>query len=514
MIQLRELFGLKKKKPAPSDMARRLRRFEAAGRSRRTHGMHETRGDASATAPWGDLNRLRYRSRGLYHNNPTASSAVRKIGDHVVGTGIRPKAMHDSPRVRKRWSDIFSAWSESVECDANGELNLFGLEVLIQQSVARDGECLVLQIPRPLSEGLVVPYQLRVLEVDHLDTSKTERTENGGKIVQGVEYDRRGRRVAYWLFRDHPGQRGELFSAFAFKSERVSADLVLHIFQNERPGQVRGFPRGACCLLTQRDFEDWNDAALFRQKLANAFVGFVTNIQEEGQNVGGDNLPTGEGSDPSDISIEEWEPGTWRRLDPGEDIRFAQPPEAEGLAEASRVHMLQIAMGYGLPYELLTGDLQGVNFSGGRMGRLDWGRELTGWRQRMLQPKLLIPVWNSFAVQAALSGVMRAPVPARWIFAGQDLIEPDREVDAARDGARAGFWSWQTAVRRLGEDPDQVLEEWAEDVQSFARLGLAPESMPGAPMAGTPTPAADREPVEGSVVEDATSGGDTAAAGA
>ncbi|WP_163070242.1 phage portal protein, partial [Acinetobacter nosocomialis] len=66
------------------------------------------------------------------------------------------------------------------------------------------GECLVRRRKRFSSDGLPVPMQLQVLEADFLDEARSGK--NGkNEIIQGVEFDPVGRRVAYWLFDEHPG---------------------------------------------------------------------------------------------------------------------------------------------------------------------------------------------------------------------------------------------------------------------------------------------------------------------
>ncbi len=66
------------------------------------------------------------------------------------------------------------------------------------------GEVLVRRRLRRSSDGLAVPLQLQVLEADFLDATKS-----GGlgkrRLVQGIEFDAIGRRRAYWLHAEHPG---------------------------------------------------------------------------------------------------------------------------------------------------------------------------------------------------------------------------------------------------------------------------------------------------------------------
>jgi capsid protein len=39
--------------------------------------------------------------------------------------------------------------------------------------------------------------------------------EGGGPIIDGIEFDKKGRRVAYWLFTSHPGGVRLMTSQFA-----------------------------------------------------------------------------------------------------------------------------------------------------------------------------------------------------------------------------------------------------------------------------------------------------------
>ena len=86
-----------------------------------------------------------------------------------------------------------------------------------------------------------MPLQLQVLEADQLDTAKTEELRDGGFVVQGIEFDRLGRRRGYWLYPTHPGAgRGALVS------HRVPADRVC----TSSSGCGRG--RSAACPGSRR----------------------------------------------------------------------------------------------------------------------------------------------------------------------------------------------------------------------------------------------------------------------
>src|SRR5690606_33140642 len=56
------------------------------------------------------------------------------------------------------------------------------------------------------------------------------------------------------------------------------------------------------------------------------------------------------------------EPGTMQELPPGYEPMFTQPPSpGTDYAEFVRGHVMAIAARYGVPYEVLTGDLRNVS---------------------------------------------------------------------------------------------------------------------------------------------------------
>jgi len=192
------------------------RHYEAASPGRRTQGWRRGIQDAN-TAAMSALEPLRAVARDLVRNNPYAEAALATIVDHTVGWGIKPST---EPETWRRWA-------ESTACDADGRHDFYGLQKLVLRTVAESGECLVRGRLRRPEDNLPIPLQLQILEPDYLDTFKdVPQLPNGGRIVQGVEFDILGRRVAYWLFRDHPGS-GALGS---FSSQRVSAEFIQQVF--------------------------------------------------------------------------------------------------------------------------------------------------------------------------------------------------------------------------------------------------------------------------------------------
>ncbi|MBL8223567.1 MAG: phage portal protein, partial [Bryobacterales bacterium] len=175
------------------------------------------------------ISKLRERSRDLIRNNAYAARAVAEVIGNAVGTGITAQSRAGEPELNRQ---IDSAWLDWMEqCDADGQADFYGLQVLVARTVFESGECLVRFRQRRSSDGLKIPIQLHVLEPDYLDHTKTQKTDTG-YIIQGVEFDLLGRRTFYWLYGQHPGdvvQTGVRGGLGALQSIRVPASEVLHI---------------------------------------------------------------------------------------------------------------------------------------------------------------------------------------------------------------------------------------------------------------------------------------------
>lgn len=440
-----------------------LASYDGASKGRRTEGWrtHST----SATAEIrGSLTLLRNRSRDLVRNNPYAAAAVREIPAHMVGEGIIPQAQGARPEDTQRLERLVKAWFDTPACDADGRHDFYGIQNLVARTVVEAGECLVRMRRRNASDRLPVPMQLQVLEPDHLDTMKDgHRLPNGNRIIQGVEFNGIGRRVAYWLFPDHPGDT--YWTPASIQSRRIPAEEIIHVYRMDRPGQVRGVPWSAPIIIKLRDFSDYEDAQLMRQKTAACFAAFVYNDDAFSSGSTDTELP------------EKIEPGMLEELPGGKRIEFSSPPAAEGYEDYSLVTLHSVATGFGVPYSVLTGDLRQVNFSSGRMGWLSFNRNIAQWRANMLIPQLCRGVWDWFIPLAQLqAGVGRAEVT--WTAPRRELVDPSREIPAIRDAVRSGVLTQDEAIREAGYDPADFYREVAETNRRMDELGLVFDSDP------------------------------------
>ncbi len=442
-----------------------LRKYEGAGGGRRVSGWRTTGASANAEiAP--SLSALRNRARDLVRNNCYARRGIAVIKSNVVGTGIITQIKGGSAAKARRIDALFDDWAENTGIDYDGRNDIYGLQHLVIGTVAESGECLI-RLRRADSIG-PLPLRLQVLEGDYLDNSMLPvKAAGGNEIVQGIEFDSSGRRVAYHLAEEHPGAAKS--SGTKFRITRVPAEEVLHIYDAARAGQVRGVPWLAAALLKLRDLDEYEDAQLIRQKISACFAAFVHDAD-----FAGDLASTTE--DPA--LGEKVEPGLIEHLPPGKEITFANPPGVQGYAEYISTHLMAIAASLGVTYEALTNDYSRVNFSSGRMGWLEFSRNVTDWQQRLMVAQFMMPLWQWFSAAADLVGKDTKGLYPVFTLPRREMIDPTKEIPATIKAVRAGLMSLPEAIKALGNDHVKQLQEIAESNALIDDLGLVLDSDP------------------------------------
>jgi lambda family phage portal protein len=417
------------------------RRYDAASRTTRTSNWLTPGTDANAAIVNPQL--IRNRARDLVRNNPWAAKGVSVIVNNVVGYGIRTQWGASNKRNAKRAQDTWKAWAESTQCDAQGLTDFYGIQQTAMRACVQDGECLIRLRPRRLEDNLAVPFQLQVLEADYLYEFNDGPLPNGGYIQRGIEYDAIGRRVAYWLYKFHPGAQGRFAGTMSGQYSRVPASDVIHLFRIDRPGQERGVSWLAPVMIRFREFDIFEDAFLNRQKLANLFAAF---------------LYTDDPNDTEDLTdVDELTPGSIYVLKAGRRLEMTDPPDAADYDPYTTSVLKAIAAGLGITYESLTGDLSKVNFSSGRMGWQEMGRSVDSWRWQMFIPMLCYRVADWFI---SFSGI--PDLTHTWTPPARTMVDPAREVPAIRDAIRAGLTTQPEAMREQGYDPRQMVDEIAD----------------------------------------------------
>jgi len=425
------------------------RGFDGAKRGARGAGWIAGGGSINAELAM-SLSTMRNRSRDLLRNTPYMKRAVNIHCANIVGIGITPKFSDAGAAAAwKRWA--------RKDCDAGNLLNMGGLQVQLVRAIWESGEVLVRFRVRRADDGLDIPLQIQVLEPDYLDDSKTYQFE-GGFCIAGVQFNKIGQRTGYWMFEQHPGEVANL--AKSMTSKLVPASEVIHFFNGMgRPGQVRGFPELAINIWKARDINLYQEAELVRKKLEACFSVFVTSNDQQFKVA-----PDGK-RDEKGRRTESLSPGMIQYLLPGEDISFAAPTGNDGYEAAMRVDLRTMAAGCDVTYEQMTGDYSQVNFTSGRMGKLEYRAYVEQFQFLAFIPIALDPIAARWATVAHLAGQIRSPrfVPDEWTAPRVPLLDPLRESQGYKILMENRIISRAEVQRELGYDPVQMDLEISAD---------------------------------------------------
>jgi lambda family phage portal protein len=430
--------------------------YDGAAFSRRTQGWRRTRKDANYEL-MGAASVLAMTARDMVRNNPYAERAVSAISTDIVGTGITFEVLRDG-QPDAELTALAKAHFETTACDADGRHNLYGLQLLAARTVVESGAVLARNRPRLSKDGLPVPFQIQLLEPDYLDANRNGYFTDG-TYISGIQFDKIGNRTAYWLFPSHPGavtQQG-------MTAIPIPARDVIHVFRQDRPGQQHGATWFAPVIMTMREFAEYQDGQLLRQKIAGSWAVFRIGMEGEDGGVG----VSSDAPERSDFI----EPGIIEDLPYGSDVKFASPPGVEGYADFTKISVRTFATGMNLPYDIF-GDLESVNFSSARIGRVPYNRQLDSWTWNMMIPQFCDPVAALFFRAAALIGRDIKGCTMKWTPPRRELLDMATEGAAIRDMVRSGLMDPFAAIRERGENPETVIADWKRAADLFDELGL------------------------------------------
>lgn len=441
-----------------------VRAYEGASRR---DGWRVNRSGASANTDHAmDAAELRARARSLVQNVPYITRAMEALVADTVGIGIAPRSLAKPAGTATKIDAAWSAWVDYADADGLG--NFYSLQARAYRAMEIDGEVLVRIRPRRPLDGLAVPMQLQVLEIDWLDSSKNG-VISGNSVVNGVQYDAIGKVSGYWLFDQHPG---ELVGTLRRGASRlVPANRIIHLYSPDRPGQGRGFSRLAPVVARVRDLQLYEDAELARKNLETRLAvlasGDLSQMQEP--------PPDGDASSMQPQDLGQLASGGITAIPAGMTITTVEPKAAPGYVEAVKQHHHVIAAGVGVPYESMTGDMSQVNFSSARIRRIDYKRSVEQRQWLLLVPQLCQRVWREWVDFAVLGGAIdRADYAVDWSTPKWDYVNPMQDVAADVAEISGGLSSFSEKLRQRGYKPDLVFAELKTDLDRLQADGVLP----------------------------------------
>ena len=466
--------------------------YDSAFTSRRASRWNPTRLGPTATL-WSTLDLQRARSRDEIRNNPHAASACDTFEAQVVGDGIWPHWNLKNKAKKKELETLFRRWARRVNFQA-----MIGTAT---REVFEAGEVLCQFLVRPLSWGYQIPLDLQLIEGEQLpiflNTMGAAGTFTAGvsmpndhTLRAGIEFDQFNRRVAYQMYKVHPGET-MFYPLTGLAYIRVPADDIVHCYKVRRAGLLRGQPHLATVLMALHELDKYTDATVVAKQIQTMFAAFLettdptADILPPERNVTATDNPQIPPSPPPGVDDSVLEPGTIQKLFPGEQIKFPNLPANTDLEAFVDFHLHKIAVGCGLNHELITGNLKGVNLASIRAGRQDFQRKCTQFLRHTLIGGLIAPIVKRWTKEAVLSGAIFLPGYSAdpeqyddidWGVPGWPWTDPLKDVQAKQISVRSGFDSRTGVAAEQGNDATLIDEQNQSDNERAESLGLVYDS--------------------------------------
>lgn len=424
------------------------------------------------------------RSREQWSNNDYVRGFVRKCRQNIVGhhgVVLQAKATLANGKLDKNANDAIEAawkeWCEAENCDVSGESSWLELQKLAIEHAARDGEFIFRKI-RGADAGKF-GFQLQLIDPQRLQVryENYKYDNNGNFIRNGIEFNRYGKPVAYHFASTDEFDAYFYYSVSGKGFVRIPADEIIHGFVKEMAGQKRGIPWTATGLFRMHHLQGFEDAAVQNARASASKMGFIEYEQGFGPEVD-------EGTDVAG-SINA-EPLSFHELPEGAKLAEWNPQYPSGeFAVFNKAMLRGAATGWGVAYNSLANDLEGVNFSSIRDGKID---EREGWKelQQWLIEKLCQGVYRDWLKIALLSEKIvnlknGKPLPASRIATYRQVhwqpkrwpwVDPKSDATAKVTEIRAGLTSPSQVIREQGRDPDTVYQEIADSIEQMRANGI------------------------------------------
>ncbi len=453
---------------------------------------------------------IRARVRDLVANDGNAVAMVRALTDNVVGEGLTPNPALDARRLElepeqkdELQVDMLWAWGCFKQtADATGVDDFDSLQELWFQETVTVGDVL----PRPVKNrlpGAEFNLALETIEAERVDTPMGLK---GDRVIRGgVETNKAGAPVAYWVHRQHPKDiilgkprtRGDRNMVRVPKWNPDGSRSMLHYINRQRVRQSRGLPWLTASLPAFKDHADYQKAEMFAAKIASCLTGIVTSP-------GGNLWSPNKGTD--GVKSREFRPGMFVDLQPGESITIADPkrPNAN-FGEYSMAALRKIGGALGLSYELALRDFSKSSWSNARAAVIE-ARKMFRKLAQQFARQVLQPIWLLVMEEAFRRGMLRhlkkwdaKLMRAIWYHAGYEWVDPQKQAQATTLKLAAGLTTMEAELRAMGGGSYEDLltqQIYEQNLQSRMNEALSEPAQATAVVEDDPDPEVEEDVVD------------------
>lgn len=462
-----------------------------------------------------NLETLRNRAGDLTINSPLGAAAITTSARSTVGAGLRafPRINYEmlgmSAEAAREWSkktaSEFQVWANTPDCDFYRRNNFGDLQYIAYASYLMQGDAFCIFRRKAATPRNPYTLRLQILEANRvsnpLDGSVINVApyavetvlSNGHRIINGIEIDKDGEIVAFWVSNKVPNDIAETdkvakwcrITAYGAKSGMPN---ILQIAHDTRASQYRGVPYLAPVIETLKQVTRYTSAeltaAIIKSFFTIFFTGSPTNVhdfnnllpttyEEEGRDI------TEPVVNPADYKLG---PGTVGALPLGVDVKAVDAGRSLSTFDTFLSHLTrQMGAALGIPYEVLMKTFNS-SYSASRAALLQYYEEVKIRRTWFIRD-FCKPVYDAFLFEAIATGRIEAagyfddPLKRMlWSeveFFGPtaSVLDPVKEAQGAEKRLALGLTTHeQEAMEMSGNDYEENLKILARERQMAAAI--------------------------------------------
>lgn len=469
-----------------------------------------------------NLQILRNRASDEAINTPIGAAAINTSTLNAIGTGLtlfprlKYRILGISPDDAREWSrrvrQEFEMWASSKDCDIYRRNNFYDLQYVAYMAYLTDGDSFALfrrkmptswmpyslrlqvleanRVSNPLLSGNTAPYGISSVEM--------RNTDNGNRIVSGVEVDDDGAIAAYWVSNKVPFDRIDVDGIVEWQrveafGPKTGMPNILQICHDVRADQYRGVPYLAPVIETLKQVSRYTTAELASAIVKTFFSLFFT--QSATSMDVGDVLGNPYGSYEGESMDESHAPivdvgeyalgaGTLNALPKGVDVKAVDASNAQSTFKPFLDELIkQVGAALNIPSEVLTKAFTS-SYSASRAALLQAWDEFKA-RRVWFARDFCQPVYEAWLTEAVATGRIEAPgffddplirnawCNAEWFGPAMSILDPTKDVTGSHLRVLYGLSTREReAAEMTGSDYEDNLAQIAYEREKMKELGV------------------------------------------
>lgn len=452
------------------------------------------------------------RLRELIRTNGIASGLVQTQLDSVIGPDLMlvPKPDYRFLGLSSEWAREFSAMVQTKwrsfaydpehRIHASRVLDFPGLIRQGYRSRMMSGEITATAewIDRPNW-----PYRTAIQPFDpERMSTPAGKTEDPG-LRHGVVKDRFGAPVGAYVRNSHPNDMINFSQQLRWRFVRRETEFgrlqLIHIFDQERPGQARGRTGLLSGIKQLKMLERWQSTAMQAAIINSMYAAVIESSVDNPEIMGA--LGTQDGALGSYMAqaLEfhsgtnkvRWDGSKIAHLFPGEKLNLmsAKQPVA-AFEQFERAALRYLAAATNSSYEGLSKDYSNTTYSSARASLLEAWKFVLSERHHVANKyaSIIYTLWLEDAISSGnievpgglkafmAPGGKRAFSQAKWIGPGREEIDPVKRSNSTKIDISLGLTSHEEEAAERGRHLDEIVDEQVALYETYLAKGVPEET--------------------------------------